>query len=178
MNPAASPPPVPSLLVMGWNEHDAGLEGWHEPERDGRNGITYRATTAMASLRLMLPPACALHANADRPDSAVARSLWILFAGSPSLLGGGPMRGSVEIRPEQSPRSPATGSEAKPGEMRRMELMLLRDCWTIRSMEIPAAWTGILRVAFRMDTPVVPDRILQNGDMRELGWYVSAAGFR
>lgn len=178
MNPPAAPPPVPSLLVMGWNEHDAGLEGWHEPERDGRNGITYRATMAMASLRLMLPSACLLRADADRLDSAGARTLWILFAGSPSLLGSGPMRGSVEIRPEQSPRPSGTDSEAKPGEMRRMELTLLRDCWRVCAMEIPAAWTGILRIAFRVEMPVVPDRILQNGDMRELGWYVSAAGFR
>lgn len=167
MNSAASPLRAPSLLVMGWNDHGAGLEGWHELECDGRYGIPYRATTSAASLRLRLPT-----------DSPGARTLWILLAGSPSLLGGGPMRGNIEIRPEHLPGIPATNSKAvSSGESRRMELALSRDCWRVYKIDVPSAWTGILRVWFRVETPVVPDRVLRNGDTRELGWYVSSAGF-
>ena len=74
------------------------LEGWHDLEPDGRQGVSLRSTMERARLRFALPP--------------TARFLAILVSGHASLLGDA-LRGSIVILRESA--SGAASARDEPG---------------------------------------------------------------
>lgn len=128
------------VIVVGKMGESQMLEGWHERERDGRNGIPYRASRRDSTIVL-------------RRDFRMRR-LGILLSG-PVALHGEPMDGRVVIN------------------RRKYELPLGVDAWVIRSFPIETR-REILKIHIILEHPIVPDAILNNGDARELGWYISA----
>ncbi len=148
---------LPRAVLMGFNETGLLLEGWHDLERDGRADLPYRATRRAAQLQLALPP-------------GGARRLWMLLAASPTLLGE-PMTGRAGLFAE------TPGGEAL---LASAPISLDRDLWVVRRVELarlapPGAIAA--RLCLEAARPVIPDRALRNGDTRELGWYLSAAGY-
>ncbi len=148
---------APSLVLMGFNEGGLLAEGWHDVERDGRNGVAYRATKRAASLRV------------GRPRGP--RALFVLLAGSPSLLGR-PMRGEIRVSAIPGSAEPAPGHPGVPTQ--RLEVSLREDAWVIRSLSLEGTESDELLVEIAAEDLAVPDRTLHNGDIRGLGFYVSA----
>ncbi len=146
---------------MGFNEAGALRGGWHDLERDGRQGVPYRATKAEAELTISRPPEAA--------------RLSILISGSPSLLGR-PLKGNIEIREDLSGAPPE--KEAGTGQVLGMlPIALQQDIWVVRGIDLPAEQIPSIRIRIKMDDLVVPDRVLRNGDSRGLGFYISAVWF-
>ncbi len=142
---------------MGFNEGGLLGDGWHDVERDGRNGVPYRATKRAATLRV------------GRPRTA--RALFVLLAGSPSLLGG-PMRGQIGVRAVAG--SPDPAPELGDAPARRLAVSLSEDAWVVRTLALDGIESDEVCVSIGVDHLVVPDRALRNRDIRGLGFYVSA----
>jgi hypothetical protein len=148
-------------MLMGFNEAGALRGGWHDLERDGRQGVPYRATKAEAELTISRP--------------AEPTRVSILISGSPSLLGR-PLKGTLEVREEISENTPQEESAAKQ-VLAALRVALERDIWVVRGIDLPAGRIPSIRLRIRMDDLVVPDRVLRNGDSRGLGFYISAVWF-
>lgn len=148
---AASTLTPPSILLMGYNDSGWLGEGWHDLERDGRSEVSYRATKRVGELRV------------GRPEGA--RHLFLLYSGSPSLLGK-TMSGWVEI---------GRGTDA---ERTFHPLRLETDVWRVLPIALAEEGAGSLTLRIHADDLVVPDRMLRNGDARALGFYVSAVWCR
>lgn len=86
-----------------------------------------------------------------RPNTG---KLWVLISG-PVALHGGNMAGYLII------------------DRQKYELPLTADIWALRDFPIISD-DPILRVRLYLRSPIVPDRLLHNGDARQLGWYLSA----
>ncbi len=156
-NSRMSPDWPTSLVLMGFNEGGLLGDGWHDVECDGRNGVAYRATKRAAVLRV------------GRPRGA--RGVFVLLAGSPSLLGR-PMRGEISVSAVSVSPGPAPGTRGVPA--RSLAVSLAEDTWVMRSLPVDGIESGELLVAIAVEVLVVPDRTLRNGDIRGLGFYVSA----
>lgn len=141
----------PSILLMGYNDSGWLGEGWHDLERDGRSGVSYRATKRVGELHI------------GRPERA--RRLFLLYSGSPSLLGK-TMSGRVEIE-GRAGTPPAS-----------LLLRLDADVWQILSIALQENGAESLTLRIHANDLVVPDRRLRNGDVRALGFYVSAVWCR
>ena len=85
-----------------------------------------------------------------------AERLWLLLSG-PVALAGRPLEGRVRI------------------DGRRHQLPLAVDAWVLRRYPIDPRRGETLRVELILPEPAIPDRTLSNGDLRPLGWYLSAA---
>jgi len=190
-------------ILVGINEAGRLLDGWHDLERDGRNQVAYRATKRRAELRLDANAIANAAAQGQRETArAAASGLWILLAGSPSLLGEalvGEARVECRRRRAESLRNHREGAETIRGAkvLGALPLRLESDTWVIRHLifskefaaEMPGETGGIdedaqsggveeeIVLVLTIEKPVIPDRALRNGDSRELGWYVSAIGF-
>lgn len=68
-------------------------------------------------------------------------------------------------------QSPVMGTISINGKEHSLELAV--DAWVLRSFPITEK-TETLNIRLTLPTPVVPDSHLQNGDARQLGWYLSA----
>jgi len=141
----------PSLLLMGYNDSGWLGDGWHDLERDGRTGVNYRATKRMGELRLR------------RREGA--HRLFILYSGSPSLLGKA-LSGRAEVE---------LGAGLDPASH---PLRLETDVWRILQLPLRDEGAESLSLRIHADDVVVPDRMLRNGDARALGFYVSAVWCR
>lgn len=84
-----------------------------------------------------------------------AENLWLLISG-PAGLAAGPLEGRVII------------------DGRRHQMPLGVDTWVLRRYPLPAH-SETITVELVLENPIIPDRVLQNGDVRPLGWYLSAA---
>lgn len=175
LSPAAPVAPIqpPTLVVVGLNEAGWLRGSWHEPERDGRNGVVFRATQReQAEVRIGIPRPAPTDAGRIAPQRRVS----LLFSGSPTLLGK-PLRGEMTLV--------ALGAEDRELQvLGSAPLELAADCWAVRSIDLPAPGASalgreVVALALRLtiEEPVIPDRMLHNGDVRALGWHVSAAGF-
>lgn len=145
---------LPSLLLMGFNESGCLRGGWHDLERDGRNGVPYRATRNAAELEIGRNPA--------------ARTLCVLLSGSPSLLGH-PLEGEIQLLTME-------GGGGAP--ISTTPLSLAHDIWVVRSIALPGTPVSAARIRIVAHELVIPDRVLRNGDARALGFYVSAVWCR
>ncbi len=134
-----APPRFPAIIVGRVGEGQL-LNGWHERERDGRNGIAYRAARRDGILELRRDPG--------------AREISLLMSG-PVILYGGKMNGRLLINRQKH------------------ELPLSVDSWVLRSYPIESE-EDVLRIHLFIPEPAIPDQVLQNGDARELGWFLSA----
>ncbi len=85
-----------------------------------------------------------------------ARRLWLLISG-PVGLTGSPIEGRAHV------------------EGRRHQLPLAVDAWVLRRYPLEPAGENLLRIELTLPEPPIPDRILGNGDVRALGWYLGAA---
>jgi hypothetical protein len=148
---AASALAPPSILLMGYNDSGWLGEGWHDLERDGRSEVSYRATRRVGELRV------------GRPEGALR--LFLLYAGSPSLLGK-TLSGRVEIE--------GGARHARASHPLRLET----DVWRVLPLALPEEGAGSLTLRIHADDLIVPDRTLRNGDARALGFYVSAVWCR
>jgi len=133
--------PKTTAIVVGRIGQNQLLDGWHERQTDGRNGIVYRASGGESRLLLSrLPGAKWLH----------------LIVSAPVDLMGGESAGTVSIN------------------RRSYDLSLWHDAWVLRSFPLQTN-KDVLEIHFTWTQRIVPDRILGNGDLRELSFYLTAA---
>ncbi|MEQ8820506.1 MAG: hypothetical protein RLY93_09690 [Sumerlaeia bacterium] len=143
-SPAAGLGRFDCAVVCGRNDHPHFVEGWHDRERDGRCGVSYRAANGSGLLRLRRQPG--------------ARRLHLLLSG-PAGLTPSPLAGLLAFPTSQSPPHP---------------LSLHHDQWALREIALPGDLAGdTIDLRLTLESPPCPDEVLRNGDGRRLGWYVA-----
>lgn len=98
--------------------------------------------------------ACARSGLLEVARLSGATTLMLILSGPVGLVGG-PLRGRLTVNG------------------RRFELPLDVDAWVLRRYPLESG-RAVVQVRLELDAAPVPDKVLQNGDTRVLGWFLSA----